>query len=69
MEQVSANVSSDPSLLDVKRWRSSKAANNRYEAWDKDGKCGSRNKLSDDKWEFPRYRLKVRYYTQMNIHQ
>ncbi|XP_016843934.1 tyrosine kinase receptor Cad96Ca isoform X2 [Nasonia vitripennis] len=52
-----STISNDPSL-DLKRWRSPKVANNRYEVWDKEAKPGARIKR-DDKWEFPRHRLKV----------
>ncbi|KAI4499803.1 hypothetical protein M0802_005059 [Mischocyttarus mexicanus] len=52
-----SNISDDPSLV-LKRWRGPKAHNNRYEAWEKENQGGILNK-QDDKWEFPRHRLKV----------
>ncbi|XP_035728802.1 tyrosine kinase receptor Cad96Ca-like [Vespa mandarinia] len=52
-----SNISDDPSLV-LKRWRGPKAHNNRYEAWEKENQNGILNK-QDDKWEFPRHRLKV----------
>ncbi|XP_078041064.1 tyrosine kinase receptor Cad96Ca [Augochlora pura] len=52
-----SNISDDPSLV-LKRWRGPKAHNNRYEPWEKDSQAGAQNK-QEDKWEFPRHRLKV----------
>ncbi|XP_031831632.1 tyrosine kinase receptor Cad96Ca [Nomia melanderi] len=52
-----SNISDDPSLV-LKRWRGPKAHNNRYEPWEKDSQGGIQNK-HEDKWEFPRHRLKV----------
>ncbi|KOX68855.1 Tyrosine kinase receptor Cad96Ca, partial [Melipona quadrifasciata] len=51
-----SNISDDPSLV-LKRWRGPKAHNNRYEPWEKENQ-GAQNK-QEDKWEFPRHRLKV----------
>lgn len=51
-----SNISDDPSLV-LKRWRGPKAYNNRYEPWEKENQ-GAQNK-QEDKWEFPRHRLKV----------
>ncbi|XP_071870725.1 tyrosine kinase receptor Cad96Ca [Bombus fervidus] len=51
-----SNISDDPSLV-LKRWRGPKAHNNRYEPWEKENQS-AQNK-QEDKWEFPRHRLKV----------
>lgn len=59
-EQVSvsvSNLSDDPSLI-LKRWRGPKARSNRYQPWEKESQAGIQNK-QEDKWEFPRHRLKV----------
>ncbi|KYN06731.1 Tyrosine kinase receptor Cad96Ca [Cyphomyrmex costatus] len=50
-----SNLSDDPSL---KRWRGTKTRNNRYQPWEKEFQAGIQNK-EEDKWEFPRHRLKV----------
>lgn len=55
---MSVSTISNDASLDLKHWRGPKANNNRYEPWFKDGKAGKRTK-QDDKWEFPRHRLKV----------
>lgn len=52
-----SNLSDDPSLV-LKRWRGPKAHNNRYQPWEKEFQAGIQNK-QEDKWEFPRHRLKV----------
>lgn len=52
-----SNLSDDPSLV-LKRWRGPKAQNNRYQPWDKEFQAGIQSK-QEDKWEFPRHRLKV----------
>ncbi|XP_015430162.1 PREDICTED: tyrosine kinase receptor Cad96Ca [Dufourea novaeangliae] len=52
-----SNISDDPSLV-LKRWRGPKANTNRYETWEKDSHIGIKNK-PENKWEFPRHRLKV----------
>ncbi|XP_012525889.1 tyrosine kinase receptor Cad96Ca isoform X2 [Monomorium pharaonis] len=52
-----SNLSDDPSLV-LKRWRGPKAHNNRYQPWEKEFQTGIQNK-QEDKWEFPRHRLKV----------
>ncbi|XP_066600812.1 tyrosine kinase receptor Cad96Ca [Prorops nasuta] len=50
-----SNISDDPSLV-LKRWRTQKAHNNRYEPWEKDPNMQYKQ---TDNWEFPRHRLKV----------
>ncbi|KAG7198915.1 hypothetical protein KM043_015732 [Ampulex compressa] len=52
-----SNISDDPSLV-LKRWRGPKAHNNRYEPWEKENQSGIQSK-PENKWEFPRHRLKV----------
>ncbi|RLU21254.1 hypothetical protein DMN91_005627 [Ooceraea biroi] len=52
-----SNLSDDPSLV-LKRWRGPKAHSNRYQPWEKESQAGIQNK-QEDKWEFPRHRLKV----------
>ncbi|GAB1866784.1 Tyrosine kinase receptor Cad96Ca [Camponotus japonicus] len=52
-----SNLSDDPSLI-LKRWRGPKARSNRYQPWEKESQAGIQNK-QEDKWEFPRHRLKV----------
>ncbi|KAL6260765.1 hypothetical protein P5V15_008289 [Pogonomyrmex californicus] len=52
-----SNLSDDPSLV-LKRWRGSKAHGNRYQPWERESQAGIQNK-QEDKWEFPRHRLKV----------
>ncbi|XP_067216077.1 tyrosine kinase receptor Cad96Ca [Linepithema humile] len=51
-----SNLSDDPSLV-LKRWRSPKAHSNRYQPWEKESQAGIQKQ--EDKWEFPRHRLKV----------
>lgn len=57
-----SNISDDPSLV-LKRWRGPKAHNNRYEPWEKENQS-TQNK-QEDKWEFPRHRLKVGNYNNL----
>ncbi|KAL0108924.1 hypothetical protein PUN28_014201 [Cardiocondyla obscurior] len=52
-----SNLSDDPSLV-LKRWRGPKAHSNRYQPWEKEFQAGIPSK-QEDKWEFPRHRLKV----------
>lgn len=52
-----SNLSDDPSLI-LKRWRGPKARSNRYQPWEKESQAGIQSK-QEDKWEFPRHRLKV----------
>ncbi|XP_072742575.1 tyrosine kinase receptor Cad96Ca [Anoplolepis gracilipes] len=52
-----SNLSDDPSLI-LKRWRGPKARSNRYQPWEKESQAGIQSK-HEDKWEFPRHRLKV----------
>ncbi|XP_018303217.1 tyrosine kinase receptor Cad96Ca [Mycetomoellerius zeteki] len=52
-----SNLSDEPSLV-LKRWRGPKTRNNRYQPWEKEFQAGIQNK-QEDKWEFPRHRLKV----------
>lgn len=52
-----SNLSDDPSLV-LKRWRGPKAHSNRYQPWEKESQAGIQSK-QEDKWEFPRHRLKV----------
>lgn len=52
-----SNLSDDPSLV-LKRWRGPKAHSNRYQPWEKEFQAGIQSK-QEDKWEFPRHRLKV----------
>lgn len=49
---------SNDAPVDMDRWNGFKATGNRYEPWFKDRKNGKRIK-QEDKWEFPRHRLKV----------
>ncbi|XP_012283443.1 tyrosine kinase receptor Cad96Ca [Orussus abietinus] len=60
-EQVSvsvSNLSDDPSLV-LKRSRNLKGHANRYSGWEKENEASVQNKSSEDKWEYPRHRLKV----------
>ncbi|XP_018343928.1 PREDICTED: tyrosine kinase receptor Cad96Ca isoform X2 [Trachymyrmex septentrionalis] len=52
-----SNLSDEPSLV-LKRWRGPKTRNNRYQPWEKEFQAGIQSK-QEDKWEFPRHRLKV----------
>ncbi|XP_057328877.1 tyrosine kinase receptor Cad96Ca [Microplitis mediator] len=61
----------EPSLI-LKNWHNSKFSSNKYQEWNKNSNCNINNsnnnnktsateciKKQDDKWEFPRHRLKV----------
>ncbi|XP_014214742.1 tyrosine kinase receptor Cad96Ca [Copidosoma floridanum] len=52
-----STISNDP-FFDLKRWQKVESHGGRYEAWEEKKKHGNRFKR-DDKWEFPRHRLKV----------
>lgn len=52
-------ISDDPSLI-LKSWQTPKAKSNKYKDWQRDNHLSEiRKKANDDKWEFPRHRLKV----------
>ncbi|XP_034952398.1 tyrosine kinase receptor Cad96Ca [Chelonus insularis] len=55
-----STMSNGPSLI-LKNWDKSKSSNNKYQEWSKESKIhgNQSTKQINDKWEFPRHRLKV----------
>lgn len=51
-------ISDDPSLI-LKNWQNPKAKNNKYKDWKRENQLSEIRQKIDDKWEFPRHRLKV----------
>ncbi|XP_044018500.1 tyrosine kinase receptor Cad96Ca isoform X2 [Aphidius gifuensis] len=51
-------ISDDPSLI-LKSWQNPKAKNNKYKDWKRENQLSEIRQKIDDKWEFPRHRLKV----------